>query len=281
MTHPAMTDYPAAHSMDSGWFALDEEGCLAHFETGEGGALPEAAKLLTGEAGASSMSDPWTGVVAPWIARQLGTAEELTEGDGFRLDSFENLYALFATPDQAKAAAAAGQYRKVSDNPCLIVFGPDDLEAIRSAEGLIGLAPPHDFFYDRRSDELQSVPIPLYFYDNEFGAPGIYHRVIRGAVPSKEVEVEVDRIPVRFADSEQINLRDCYESEELQWWGEGEIGPDGTVADEPPSELARAASRARGRVEPSVARAVDIWWKLGFAALGLLLIVVLYDQCAR
>lgn len=267
--------------MDSGWFALDEEGCLAHFETGEGGALPEQAKLVTGEAGASSKSDPWTGVIAPWIARQLGTAEELTEGDGFRLDSFDDLYALFATPEQAKAAAEAGEYRKVSDNPCLIVFGPQDLEAMRSADGLIGLAPPHEFLHERRAEELEAVPIPLYFYDNESGAPGIYRRVLRGAAPSKDVEIDVDRIPVRFAASEQINLRDCYESDALQWWGEGEIAPDGTVVDEPPSELALAASRARARVEPSVGRAVDSWWKLGFVALGLLLLVVLYDQCAK
>ncbi len=36
-------DYPAAHSMDSQWFAIDEEGNVAVFETGEAGAMPGAA----------------------------------------------------------------------------------------------------------------------------------------------------------------------------------------------------------------------------------------------
>jgi len=34
------TDYPAAHSMDSAWFAVDKDGHIAHFSTGEAGARP-------------------------------------------------------------------------------------------------------------------------------------------------------------------------------------------------------------------------------------------------
>ncbi|MGK7942649.1 MAG: hypothetical protein AB4062_21315 [Crocosphaera sp.] len=33
-------DYPAAHSMDTTWFAVDKEGNLALFDSGEGGAVP-------------------------------------------------------------------------------------------------------------------------------------------------------------------------------------------------------------------------------------------------
>ena len=36
-------DYPAAHSMDSTWFAVDAEGNIAKFETGEAGAAPDSA----------------------------------------------------------------------------------------------------------------------------------------------------------------------------------------------------------------------------------------------
>ncbi|MCI0459673.1 MAG: hypothetical protein L0Z62_22205 [Gemmataceae bacterium] len=42
-------DYPAAHSMDSCWFAVDRDGHLGYFSTGEAGALPFSA----------SMSDPY------------------------------------------------------------------------------------------------------------------------------------------------------------------------------------------------------------------------------
>jgi hypothetical protein len=36
-------DYPAAHSMDTTWFAVDADGHIGIFDTGEGGAVPEDA----------------------------------------------------------------------------------------------------------------------------------------------------------------------------------------------------------------------------------------------
>jgi hypothetical protein len=36
-------DFPAAHSMDSAWFAVDRDGRVAYFSTGEAGAMPEDA----------------------------------------------------------------------------------------------------------------------------------------------------------------------------------------------------------------------------------------------
>lgn len=38
-----MTDFPAAHSMDTAWFAIDNDGNVALFETGESGCVPEDA----------------------------------------------------------------------------------------------------------------------------------------------------------------------------------------------------------------------------------------------
>jgi hypothetical protein len=38
-----MTDYPAAHSMDTYWFAVDADGNVAMFDTGEGGVVPKDA----------------------------------------------------------------------------------------------------------------------------------------------------------------------------------------------------------------------------------------------
>jgi hypothetical protein len=35
------SDFPAAHSMDSCWFAVDRDGHIAVFDTGESGAMPE------------------------------------------------------------------------------------------------------------------------------------------------------------------------------------------------------------------------------------------------
>src|SRR4051812_6768841 len=36
-------DYPAAHSMDTLWFAVDRDGRVAAFSSGEAGAVPLAA----------------------------------------------------------------------------------------------------------------------------------------------------------------------------------------------------------------------------------------------
>ena len=42
-------DFPAAHSMDTVWFAIDRDGHVGYFDTGEGGAVPVGAAL----------EDPW------------------------------------------------------------------------------------------------------------------------------------------------------------------------------------------------------------------------------
>ncbi|HVI01975.1 MAG TPA: hypothetical protein VM869_24850 [Enhygromyxa sp.] len=41
-------DYPAAHSMDTSWFAADEHGRVAVFDSDEHGAVPHAAISLGG-----------------------------------------------------------------------------------------------------------------------------------------------------------------------------------------------------------------------------------------
>jgi hypothetical protein len=43
MNQTEIIDYPAAHSMDTYWFAVDADGNVAMFDTGEGGAVPEDA----------------------------------------------------------------------------------------------------------------------------------------------------------------------------------------------------------------------------------------------
>ncbi len=44
-------DYPAAHSMDTYWFAVDEVGHIGMFYSGENGHVPDLAEIddLAGE----------------------------------------------------------------------------------------------------------------------------------------------------------------------------------------------------------------------------------------
>lgn len=63
-------DFPAAHSMDTTWFAVDKDGRVAAFQSGEAGAVPEEAYLgedsppleelpVTGEAVRVAPLPPW------------------------------------------------------------------------------------------------------------------------------------------------------------------------------------------------------------------------------
>ena len=56
--HASGPDFPAAHSMDTTWFAVDAEGNIGEFATGEDGALPIAAEsdLASLESAASLFS---------------------------------------------------------------------------------------------------------------------------------------------------------------------------------------------------------------------------------
>ena len=63
-------DYPAAHSMDSCWFAVDAQGQVAYFDTGEGGAVPVADAFPKG--GEAGVGDPFEldGVVIALLQRK-------------------------------------------------------------------------------------------------------------------------------------------------------------------------------------------------------------------
>lgn len=58
-----VADYPAAHSMDTTWFAVDRDGYVAYFESGEAGAVPREALTVEEEdvAGRVTQALPRTG----------------------------------------------------------------------------------------------------------------------------------------------------------------------------------------------------------------------------
>lgn len=58
-------DFPAAHSMDTEWYAVDKDGNLGHFRTGEAGAAPDSA--LAGQ------DDPEGGVSLSAVIRSLSS----------------------------------------------------------------------------------------------------------------------------------------------------------------------------------------------------------------
>jgi hypothetical protein len=82
-------DFPAAHSMDTTWFAVDRDGHVACFESGEDGAVPATvqgqidletlARLMSAASGGPACFDLMT-----WIGEGEGSEERhlAWEGDG-------------------------------------------------------------------------------------------------------------------------------------------------------------------------------------------------------
>lgn len=58
-------DYPAAHSMDTSWFAIDEAGRVAVFNSGEDGAVPIDAISLGGASESDRDADTIRQLLAP------------------------------------------------------------------------------------------------------------------------------------------------------------------------------------------------------------------------
>ena len=71
-----MADFPAAHSMDSTWFAVDLDGHVALFDTDEAGTLPSQGFPAGGEAGGQDGMEPFELLAAALRAR-IATDPEL------------------------------------------------------------------------------------------------------------------------------------------------------------------------------------------------------------
>jgi hypothetical protein len=94
-----MEDYPAGHSMDSTWFAVDESGEVAFFDTSEGGAIPSEGFPVGGEGGdgpnwwevafalliAQGREDEELAAVLPETAEDLGEWFEGEQGAELQL----------------------------------------------------------------------------------------------------------------------------------------------------------------------------------------------------
>ena len=81
-----MRDWPAAHSMDSAWYAVDADGNIARFDTGEDGALPVDASA-DGEARHASFDHER--LVA---ALEAATGTKLDPDDDDANDSIPGIY---------------------------------------------------------------------------------------------------------------------------------------------------------------------------------------------
>jgi|GEM_PF-2515239 len=103
-----MQDYPAAHSMDTHWFAVDADGNIGYFDSSEGGAVPITWQKTVLETRIEYVQD----FLAKWQAIRLAAIAEIqTLGDTISVlevkmpgDAIENIAPL---PDVLKLTDTA------------------------------------------------------------------------------------------------------------------------------------------------------------------------------
>ncbi|MEM6954911.1 MAG: hypothetical protein AAF645_04455 [Myxococcota bacterium] len=210
-------DFPAAHSMDSGWFAFDRDGRLAHFDTDEPGAIPTGAAadafLLTGEAGArDGGKDPFQTTILPWLARQFSEVRTYAPYP-------RSFYALFESAETAAALASSDAF-VCEDNACLVEAWGMDWRRVAERPGFIGLVPGAPHFKQEEGTEsgVQNPLLPIAYYSYAWkGSFDTYMRTAFDTHARPEV-LQTGTMDVSFADAETIRLRDVFDAENLTSW---------------------------------------------------------------
>ena len=121
---------PAAHSMDTEWFAVDEDGHVARLATNEGGAVPEGGGFPHGD---SRNGGSWL-----WLDEQALVAAALK---------------LLAGRDSSVASVLDEFELSAEDVAPLVLYG-HPFDGQRNALGCLGL-----FVY--RCQSQQAAPYPL------------------------------------------------------------------------------------------------------------------------
>jgi len=113
-----MREYPAGHGMDADWFATDRDGHVAHFRSGESGAVPESAYL--GEEAEEVLERiaklaPCTAALDPAGIRPQAGGHVAAPADAWKtpvvafVDSLENVGDLLRTTGAERRAAVQGE----------------------------------------------------------------------------------------------------------------------------------------------------------------------------
>lgn len=214
-------DIPAAHSMDTRWFAVDRDGRVARFETSESGALPWAAESrdfdewpLEALAAAPAVA---SGLLAPEIEPHLLSPEHA-------------LIVLTADPDARLALSMLVADLEVADLSHTSVLAtssrlPPGLLRRLSAHPRVAQIVPRD----EVQRWLAGDDSPLFQFRHDYpGAPGAYRRVNRPRGPSLSVEalpepaasvVRRVSLPLRFADTRRVDLAEHFRETDCHLWG--------------------------------------------------------------
>lgn len=239
-------DYPAAHSMDTTWFAVDSDGCVGRFSSSEDGAVPmnaacagcdaenfdsfeldarRAAELLADSYVEPPPSAPDPAVPPPHAARAIFV---VTSNSGEPAGGYRD------TPPQSRAEALVPADARV----VLREREPRVLAAVKPLDPAIFSAlsahPDVLELWDEDSlHELLHQPEGrdgLFAFNHNYSGgpdPGAYRRSAAPARPVKldelpaamQEQIGAVRLPVRFEQIEELHLADHLHDNQVRTWG--------------------------------------------------------------
>jgi hypothetical protein len=202
----ADADYPAAHSMDTTWFAVDREGLVACFDTGENGAMPASAYHEEGFGGA--MLDrlqavvPGTepifelrgryGIHQDWAVHTRPIPDEMTPMPGWDRSVLMFVRSLGDIREEIDSGAAIPVASE--DVPAVVfpVLRESLSDRLHAAEVCLGC------FDNDPSTYSRPERLGLFHYGNPDDLPGAepYGRIAKPRVP-----IHVDQLPDHLRDA--------------------------------------------------------------------------------
>ena len=257
----SLKDVPAAHSMDSTWFALDADGCVGVFQTGESGAIPKSAPCA-GEAGSFDSFFIYALRFARLVARgPIARPPRALPERAERVvvvfrdvakDDAEDRYrkaARASTGAEARLDAVspvvlqATTPRIVATSKPVSVALQTELSQLSDVERVL----TESGLYWQFEERDESCDTLLEFH-NDDGEPGAYTRrrmaqtpiAIDDLPPVIREAVAFYRFPVRFAEAGELHLADFMQREDTlvydpSWGLRGEDLGDQAAVRVPPS----------------------------------------------
>lgn len=192
-------DYPAAHSMDTCFFAIDRHGHVACFDTGEAGAVPIHA--LSGEAAYDVQRQlaalPRVEVIHDRQGRLMpGRGNEFNEHRG-RLGLPYPMLMFLATLDPVQEEIVAGRAVQVPASEGVAVLFREMSEEFAERLHDSGACLACTWIFHAEDDEerpnLATRGLFLYSHLTENWISGPYGRIARPALP-----IHIDQLPPRL-----------------------------------------------------------------------------------
>jgi hypothetical protein len=274
-----MQDFPAAHSMDTTWFAIDRDGHVAMFETGEAGCVPRDAYLGEdyGPVKDAMRAFPDNGLIIDIEGRRAGSHRDHWSFEQFaHITGPVRLCAVVRDLESIQDLLAPLEARetRATTTPCISIRPQRDNPAFRTLHERGACL---HCFYEESDDEDGDIATHGVFRYGQPGGGGLSEPYTRESIPVKplteitpEVRSHAVRYDGRFADTTRLQPAELWPCEA---WGPAWLASDGKTVhpfegreDDYAEEVAHLDPGEFVIIEPPARtttpkRARKPWWK--------------------